>query len=36
MLAARVLMFNRLRAFWPKAYQRGSVGESQQNGDYFW
>ena len=24
--------FNRLRAIWPKGYQRGSVRKSQQNG----
>ena len=26
-LQARVLMLNRLRAFWPKGYQRGSLGK---------
>ena len=25
-------MFNRLRAIWPKSYQRGSFGKSYQNG----
>ena len=34
-LQARVLMFiNRLRACWPKGYQRGSLGKSHKNGDY--
>ena len=27
-------MFGRLRSFWPKRYQRGSLGKSHQNGDY--
>ena len=33
-LLARALILNRLRAFWPKGYQRGSQGKSHQNGDY--
>ena len=32
-LLARAL-FNRLRAVWSKGYQRGSLGKSNQNGDY--
>ena len=27
-------MFNRLRAFWPKGNQRGSLGKNHQNSDY--
>ena len=27
-------MFNRLRVFWRKGYQRGSVEKGQQNGYY--
>ena len=27
-------MFNRIRAIWPKGYQRGSLGKSHRNGDY--
>ena len=27
-------IFNRLRAIWPKSYQRGSQEKSHQNGDY--
>ena len=27
-------MFNRLACFWPKGYQRRSLGKSHQNGDY--
>ena len=27
-------MFNRFAYFWPKDYQRGSLGKSHQNGDY--
>ena len=27
-------MFNRFACFWPKGYQRGSLGKSHQNGDY--
>ena len=29
----QVKKFNRLRAIWPKGYQRGSLGKSHQNGD---
>ena len=27
-------MPDRLRTFWPKGYQRGSLGKSHQNGNY--
>ena len=27
-------LFNHLRAIWPKGYQRRSLGNSHQNGDY--
>ena len=27
-------MFNRFACFWPKGYQRGSLGKSHQNRDY--
>ena len=27
-------MFNRFACFWLKGYQRGSLGKSDQNGDY--
>ena len=33
-LQVRVFVFNRLRAIWPEDYQRGSLRNSQQNGDY--
>ena len=33
-LLAKALIFNRLRAIWPKGYQRGSLGKSHQNGNY--
>ena len=28
------LLFNRLRAIWPKVYQRGSLEKSHKNGNY--
>ena len=28
------VLFNRFACFWPKGYQRGSLGKSHQNGDY--
>ena len=33
-LQARVLMFNCFACFWPKGYQRKSLGKSHQNGRY--
>ena len=33
-LLAIVLMFNRFACFWSEGYQRGSLGNSHQNGDY--
>ena len=33
-LGTGISIFNRLRAIWPKGYQRGSLGQSHQNGDY--
>ena len=32
LLISIFFLFNRLRAIWPKGYQRGSLGKSQQNG----
>ena len=31
---AKPILINRLRAIWPKGYQRGSPRKSHQNGDY--
>ena len=33
-LQQQILMFNRLRAIWPKGYQRKSLRKSHQNGDF--
>ena len=33
-LSSQKEIFNCLRATWPKGYMRGSLGESDQNGDY--
>ena len=33
-LLARAFIINRLRALWPKGYQRGSLRKSHQNGEF--